>query len=196
MQVVHDLRQVFLGLVLTGHVGKFNAVGGFDVNLGVAFAHVEHHGVGAAVGPLRQLFGHQLADADEDHQGQNPVQQDGQQGGRLFNDFAGEYRPGLVEPLGPSRIVHQAGFEDFGALLVGEDDLVGLDVHLADVSLLGHGHKGAVVHLLDLPLQDPGHHQPVEQHHHQQDNEIIGDDGFFWFFDLVHNVLPFQKSLR
>ena len=41
MEVVHDLRQVLLGLVLTGHIGEFDAVGGLDIDLGVALAHAE-----------------------------------------------------------------------------------------------------------------------------------------------------------
>ena len=46
MKIVDDFRQILLGLILTGHIGEFDAVGGFDIYLGVALAHVEHHGVG------------------------------------------------------------------------------------------------------------------------------------------------------
>ena len=47
MQVIDDLLQVLLGLVLTGHIGKVDALGGLDVDLGIGFAHAaEHHRVG------------------------------------------------------------------------------------------------------------------------------------------------------
>ena len=74
MEIVDDFRQILLGLILTGHIGEFDAVGGFDIHLGVALAHVEHHGVGAAHF-LHELFGHPLPQTDEDHQRQDQGEQ-------------------------------------------------------------------------------------------------------------------------
>ena len=67
VQVIHDLLQVFLGFVLTGHIGKADAVGGLDIDLGVGLAHAaEHHGARAAAGLFHQLFVHVVAQCHKD----------------------------------------------------------------------------------------------------------------------------------
>ena len=75
VEIVHDLLQAFLRLVHALHVVKFDAVGGLDIHPGVGTAAVEHHGIGAA-GSVHQLFGHELPQSNEQHNGQHPGQQD------------------------------------------------------------------------------------------------------------------------
>ncbi len=75
VEVIHDLLQAFLRLVHAFHVVKFDSVGGLDIHPGAGIAAVEHHGVGAA-GSVHQLFGHELPQSDEQHNGQHPGQQD------------------------------------------------------------------------------------------------------------------------
>ena len=165
MEIVDDLLQVLLGLILAGHVGKVDALGGLHIDLGVGFPRAEHHGAGAS-GPVRQLLGHQLADGDEDDDGQDPRQHKAQQGRCLLHDVPGELRSGVIQPLGQVRVVHGPGFIDLAAVLVGEDDLVVLHLHLADLLVFGHGHEGAVVHLLHRVPGHQGHQQKVDQQQH------------------------------
>ena len=194
VQVVHDLGKVLLGLVLAGHVGELDAVGGLHVDLGVALAHVEHHGVCAACG-LGQLAGQQLAQQHEDQNRSDPAHKEAQQRRHLLDDLAGELRAGGVQPLGAVGIVHQAGLVDL-ALLVGEQDAVGLNLHLIDLLFVGHGDEGAVVHLLNLHLADVGHQQGVEQKQRQHDDQIVEYQRLFRRFDGIHaQFSPFISSL-
>ena len=163
VQVVNDLLQVLLGLVLTGHIREVDALGGLDVDLGVGFSHAaKHHGVGAAH-LIHELFVHIVAQRGEQDDGQHEPDQKAEDRRPLFHDLAGKLGPGGVKPLGQAGIIHQAGLVDLGVVLIGEDDLVGLDVHFADVLLLGHAHKGAVVHLFDLPFVHPRHKHDIEE---------------------------------
>ena len=189
VEVVHDLRQVLLGLVLPSHVGEFDAIGGFHVHLGIGVLAAEHHGVGAAElahHPLAQ----QLPDAHKEQDGHQPAQQEGQDGGHLLLDLAGELRPRRLEPVDQVRVGHEAGLVDLLLVLVSEQDLIVLHLHLADLLLLGHSHEGAVVHLLHLPLAQPGHGQEVEQQQRQQDDAIVVDQRLLWFFHFIHRDSP------
>ena len=163
MQIVNDLLQVLLGLVLTGHIREVDALGGLDVDLGVGFSNAaKHHGVGAAH-LIHELFIHIVAQRGEQDDGQHEPDQKAEDRRPLFHDLAGKLGPGGVKPLGQAGVIHQAGLVDLGVVLIGEDDLVGLDVHFADVLLLGHAHKGAVVHLFDLPFVHPRHKHDIEE---------------------------------
>ena len=163
VEIVDDLLQVLLGLVLTGHIREVDALGGLDVDLGVGSAHAaKHHGVGAAH-LIHELFVHIVAQRGEQDDGQHEPDQKAEDRRPLFHDLAGKLGPGGVKPLGQARVIHQAGLVDLGVVLIGEDDLVGLDVHFADVLLLGHAHKGAVVHLFDLPFVHPRHKHDIEE---------------------------------
>ena len=62
MEIIHDFRQTFLGLVNAFHIGKADAVRGLHINFCIGFAHIEGHGVGAAHF-VHHLFGHELSDA-------------------------------------------------------------------------------------------------------------------------------------
>ena len=193
VEVIDHLLQILLGLVLTGHVGKADAaVRGLDVDLGVGLAHAEHHGACAAAGLVRQLLGHELADADEQKDRQHPRQQDIQERGHLLHDLAGELRAGGVEPVHQLRVVQHAGLVDLAAVLVGEDDLVGLDLHLTDLLVLRHGHEGAVVYLLHLLPCQQRHGEEVEQQQHQQRHNIIIEQRFLRCLDLFHTSASLQ----
>ena len=152
MEVVDDLGEIFLGLVLPGDIGKLDALGRFDIDLGIGFPHVEHHGIAAA-----HLF-HQLAreDLSQDHkkdQGQDPAQDAHQEGG-LLDLLPGGGDPGIQKPLDELRVGNHSRFVDGLFVFVGEEDAVALflELHLADLALLGHGDKGIVVHILDPVL--------------------------------------------
>ena len=186
VEVVDDLRQVLLGLVLAGHIGKLDALGGLDVDLGVGLAHIEHQGV-AAAHFLHQAAGDDLTDGDKDHQRQDPAQ-DIRQQGSLLDLLAGGGDAGVQEPLHQAVVRHDGGLVDGFAVGGGKEDAVALllDLHLADLILLGHGDEGVVVHLLDLVLRQPGHGQQVEQQHQQYHDHVVVDQRFLGGFDLVH----------
>ena len=183
VEVIYDFSQAFLRLVHALHIGKADAVGGFHIHLGVGF--VEGQGIGAAHF-IHHLPGQELPDGGEHHQRQNPGQHEAEEGRGFLNDFAGELRPGGVEPIGAAGILHQAGFENFILLFIGENNLVFLHIHPADILVFGHGHEGAVVHLLNLPLQKPGHGQRVEQRQNQHHHQIVENQRLFRLFHFIH----------
>ena len=167
MQVVDDLLQVLLGFVLTGHIRKVDALGGLDVDLGIGFSHAaEHHRVGAAH-LFHELFVHKVAQRGEEDDGQHEPEQEAEDGRGLLHDLAGKRSPGVIQALGEAGVVHQAGPVDLGLVFVGKDDLVALNVHTADVLILCHAHKGAVIHLFDLALAHPRYQNEVEEQKHQ-----------------------------
>ena len=128
--------------------------------------------------PFHELFVHLVADEAEQQDGQGKPDQKAQHRRALLHDLAGELGPGVIQALGQAGVVHQAGLVDLLFFFIGEHDLVGLDVHLADVLLLGHAHKGAIVHLLDLTFGEPGHKNKVEHQQHQQHDGVINSNGF------------------
>ena len=191
MEVVDDLLQVLLGLVLSGHICKADAVGGLHIDLGVGLAcAAKHHGTRAAACLFHELFVHLVADEAEQQDGQGKPDQKAQHRRALLHDLTGELGPGVVKTLGQARVVHQAGLVDLLFFFIGEHDLVGLDVHLADILFFSHGHKGAVVHLFDLTFGEPGHKNKVEHQQHQQHDGVINSQRLFGRFDFLHRVFP------
>ncbi len=172
MQVIDDLLQILLGLILPGHIGKANALGGLDIDLGTGPSGTEHQGV-LAPGLLHELFAHVLADAEKNQQRKNDGQEEGQQrrGGLLH--LLGEGGPGVIEALGQGGVVHGSGGVDGAIGFPGENDLVALHLHLADVLVLNHLHEGAVVRLRDLIAGNQGRNQKVKEQDHQQGNAVI-----------------------
>ena len=190
MEVVDDLLQVLLGLVLSGHICKADAMGGLHIDLGVGFAHAaKHHGTGAAACLFHELFVHLVADEAEQQDGQGKPDQKAQHRRALLHDLAGELGSGIVKTLGQARVIHETGLVHLLFFFIGEHDLVGLDVHLADVLLLGHAHKGAIVHLFDLTFGEPGHKNKVEHQQHQQHDAIINGQRLFGRLDFLHRGL-------
>ena len=187
MEVVDHLLQILLGLVLTGHIVKLDALGRFDVDLGVGAAHVEHHGVASTAHLLHQTAGNQLPDGDEEHQRQHPAQNIRQQGG-LLDLLTGGGDARVQQALHHAVVGYDGRLVDGLFVLVGEQDTVALllDLHLADLLILGHGDEGVVIHLLDLVLRQPRHGQHVEQHHQQDSRQIVVNKRFLGGLDLVH----------
>ena len=195
VEVVDHLLEALLGLILSGHVGELDALGGFDIDLGVGFA--EHQGVGSA-----HLVHHPLGDIlpqrHKDHDGQNPVEQRAQQRVGLLDDLAGKLGARVLEGLHQVGIGYHAGLVDGGLIRVGEEDLVLRLLHLdlADLLVLRHLQKGVVVHLLDLPLGDPGHGQEIEEQQDEQHDDIVVDQRFFRGLYFIHSLfLPFRGLL-
>ena len=76
-------------------------------------------------------------------------------------------------------------------ILICKDDLIFLFLyfHLTNIFLFRHGHKSSVVHFLYLPLRQPGHGKKVEEQQDQHDDHIVEDQGLFWLFYFLHNIL-------
>ena len=187
MEIIDDLRQILLGLVLTGHVVKANSLGGLHIHLGIGLAHIEHHGITAAHF-LHQLPGHELPQGDEDQNGGHPAQNIHEQGG-LLDLLAAGRNTGLQQSLDKLAVRgDHSGLVDGFFILAGEQDpVVGLlDLRPADLALFRHRHKGVVVHLLNLILGQPGHGDEVEQHHQQHGHHVVEDQRLFRGMDLIH----------
>ena len=192
VQVIHDLLQVFLSFILTGNIRKADAVGGLHIDLGVGLAHAaEHHSPRAAAGLFHQLFVHLVADEAEQQDGQQEPDQEIEYRRPLLHDLAGKLCSGIIQALGKLRVVHQAGLVDLLFLFIGKNDLVGFDIHTADVLFLGHGHKGTVVHFLHLTLAHPRHQHKVEQQQDRQHDGVIDRQRLFGRFDFFHDASSF-----
>ena len=179
MEEVHDLAQQLLGLVLTGHVGKVDAGGGGHVHLGpgAAAPHAEHHAVGAAHGLLHPPV-EEVADEQEGQQGEHPPHQEGGEHPGLGVDLL-EHRAAVVEALGPVRVVGPGGAVDILVVLVREGDLVPLDLHLAHILVIGHGHELVIGHVLHPLLEHGGEQGHVQHHDNEQRHNIVEDQRFF-----------------
>ena len=188
VEIFHDLGQVFLGLILAGHVAEMDALGGIDIDLGIGLAHAEHHAVAPSL--AHELLAHKLSQADEDHHGQDPREQYGCERRHFLHDLLGECRAGFVQPVDQTGVKHHTGLIDGGLILVGEQNLIVLHLHQTDLLGLRHIHKCAVIHLLNLPLGKPGHDQGVEQHQRQDDDEIVKDQRFLGLLHFFHKVTP------
>ena len=193
VEVVYDLLKVLLGLVLTGHIGKADALGGLDVDLGIGLAHAEHHGVAVSAHFLHHIAGNELADADKEDQRQHPAQNAHQQGG-LLHLLAGGGDARVQQTLHQPVIGNDGRFIDGLIVLTGEQDAVALllYLHLPDLFLLRHGDEGVVVHLTDLVLRQPGHSQQVEQQQHQHRNNVIVEQRLLGGLDLSHTSASLQ----
>ena len=102
--------------------------------------------------------------------------------GAGYSALFGEFCPGIVQALRQVGVVHQAGFVDIFPGLVGKQNLVFLDLHLADLLLFGHLNKGAVVYFLNLLLRNQRKSKEIGQHQHQQRNAVIVDQRLFGAF--------------
>ena len=191
VQVIHDLLQVFLSFILTGNIRKADAVGGLHIDLGVGLAHAaEHHGPRAAAGLFHQLFVHLVADEAEQQDGQQEPDQEIEHRRPLLHDLAGKLCSGIIQALGKLRVVHQAGLVDLLFLFIGKNDLVGFNIHTADVLFLGHGHKGTVVHFLHLTLAHPRQQHKVEQQQDRQHDGVVDRQRLFGRLDFFHGAFP------
>ena len=166
-------------------------MGGLHIDLGIGFAHAaEHHGPRAAAGLFHQLFVHLVADEAEQQDRQQEPDQEIEHRRALLHDLAGKLRSGVIQALGKLRVVHQAGLVDLLFLFIGKNDLVGFDIHTADVLFLGHGHKGTVVHFLHLTLAHPRQQHKVEQQQDRQHNGVVDRQRLFGRFDFFHVAIP------
>ena len=189
MQIIDDLGQVFLRLILTRHIAETDARGRLHVNLRIALSHAEHHGVSAHF--VHRPLIHPLADGHKDHNGQHPGNQKAHDGRRLLYDFGSELSAGVMQTFRQTRIIHQTRFVNLGIVLIGEKDLVILNLHLTDILLFRHIHEGAVIHFDDLCLQHSGHHQKIQQQQNEHHYDIIKYKWFFGSFYLIHSLFSF-----
>ena len=85
MEIVDYLRKALFRLVLTRNVAEMYALGRRDIDLRVALAEAECHGVFAAR-LFHQLLAHILAESDENYQREHKSQQEAhQRRGRRFD---------------------------------------------------------------------------------------------------------------
>ena len=178
MEVVHNFGKTLFGLVLTGHIGEFDALGGLYIYLGIALSHAEGHGVLAAH-LLHHFLGHIISQQSKDDQRQDESQQETPDGGDGFFDNPGKLRTGVVEPLGKIRVLHGCCFVDGESFFVRKQNLRILHLHGADLLLLCHFHEGSVIHLCHLPPGKQRCYQQIEQENNQQYDTVIINQWLF-----------------
>ena len=93
MQVIDDFLKIVLGFVLACHIGKADpSVGRGDIDLGIAVAQPEHHGIGPAAHLFDHLLIEELAEGDKKHDRQDPCQEKAHQRGGFLHNLAGRRR--------------------------------------------------------------------------------------------------------
>ena len=97
MQEIDDLDERFLGLVLTGNVGKRDAGGLFHVDLGLALADTAD-AADAAAHFLRQAAHQQAEQRIHDDNRQQPCDDKGHDGAGLLDDLGVVFHALRVEP--------------------------------------------------------------------------------------------------
>ena len=202
VQEVHDFGQGFLGLILTGDIGKGLAGLGLGVNLGVGFAEAHH----VAAHVLHHLFLQPLTDRDNEHNRHNVGDEHAQQGRGLRGNLGSELDTGIEQTACQLVIREDAGLVErvLALVVLGlEGDLLVLLVVSdgLDLTLVHHGDELVVADLGHLPLQQAWKQQPVEHHKHEQHDRIIEDQrfsGIFRPFGVVIHVrfVLSSKSLR
>ena len=187
MKIVHNLLQAFFGLILAGHIRKFDALGGLDIHLGVGFSKA--HRVGAS-SPLHQFFIHIVSQQGEQDNGQHPADKEAEHGVCPLQDLSRVLGSRILEHLGKVRIGDHARLIDGGALFVGKDNLVLCLIHLyqAQVLVLCHLDKGAVVHLFHPVLDNHRRDQHVEQQEHRHHDEAVINQRFFGGSHFFHSL--------
>ena len=91
-----------------------------------------------------------------------------------------------MESLDQAGILNHTRPVDHRFLFVGKHDLIPLDLNLSDLSLFGHGHKGAVVHILygfSGKIRDD---KAVENQDRQEHCRIKIDQRLFRAFHFLH----------
>ena len=172
VQVLHDLHQVFLGFLFPRDIAEADALGRFDVDLGVAPAHAEHHGRCSAVGAVDHFFVQIIAESSKNRDRQYPVEQKCRHGRRLRYDITPEFCPGLIETLNQSLVRHISGAVDL-AVLIRKQDIAGSQLDLLDLLAVRHRHKCLVADLLDRSPLKGRHDKSIDDHHEQDDQQTV-----------------------
>lgn len=165
-----------------------NALCRLDVNLGVALAHAEHHGVFAAR-LIHELFAHVLAETDKDNQRQNKGQQETENWGSGLLDFLLELCAGIVQTLYQLRVIHFTGLVCGLVGFVGKNNFAVVNFDFSDVFVSNHAQKRAVIDILDLMLHEHRPCDQVQQNHDQQNDSVIKDQRLFGVFDFFHGII-------
>ena len=194
MEIIHDFSKTLLSFVHALHIGKADAVRGFDIYFCVGLAHIEGHGVGAAHF-VHHFLGTHLSNKNKDSHWQDPGQQHTQQRRGFFHDLTAKVcDSSLIKSLGPVGIFHNAGFINSSFFFIRKNDLIILNIDSADVSFFRHGHEGAVADFLNLHTGKLRHCEKIEQCHNGHNDHIVVNKRFFRSFYFVHNV-PLSNSL-
>ena len=112
--------------------------------------------------------------------GQDHAEEKAQQRRHFTCDVSGKCCSGGVEPIRQCGVVHFPGFVDLLFLLIREHDLRVVHLHIADVLLLDHLHKGAVVYLLHLVSLQQRCNDHIKNQYDQQNDAVVVDQGLFW----------------
>jgi len=138
----------------------------------------------------------EVADQHKSAYGKYPVEEQLREHRRLLNDLARKFRSDTVQAFGESGITDYTGLIDLLFRLVCKKNIVFRldDLHLPDITSLGHSHKGSVIGILDLHITDEGHKHHIYHHHDRKRDEIKHQHRFLWLFYFVHLCLLWHYS--
>ena len=92
-----------------------------------------------------------------------------------------------MEPLDQAGVFHQSGSVKLGFLLICKDDLIALNLDLANLLILRHGHERSVIHFCDRLLRDSRRDQRIEQEKQQQYDQVEICKRQFRLFYFFHS---------
>ena len=191
MEEIDYLLEQLLGLVLSGDVGKADAGRRGDIDLRAGIAHAEGHRASGTVHHLAHSFRKYLPEDDKEQYREEPAYEEGEKGRGLCDYLGGKLCARLVQTLGQRRVVHKSGLIYLFIVLVGKKDLVILYLYLADILLVDHIHKGAVIGLDDRGFGELRYDKGIEHYKHQQHDAVIVYQWFFrGLFHFFHKHLP------
>ena len=145
MQEIDDLDKRFLGLILSGHIGKRDAGGLFHIDLGLALADTAD-AADAAAHFLRQAAHQQAEQRIHDDDRQQPCDDKGHDGAGLLDDLGVVFHALRVEPVFQIVIRNVGDIAGvvqpllrrrlLGLVARQDDHAVGLELQLGDLVLV------------------------------------------------------------
>ena len=184
MKEIHDFRQIFLGFIFTGHIGKMNAIGRGNIDFHLIF-RAKHERIPTA--PAHQFTIEIIPDAKENQDRQDPGNEKVRKGRILFLDDLIERNIGFMQAFCQLRIIDDTS-PVLITVFVFEQNLIFFNFHTCYRLIIGHVHKGAIIDILDALLIIIRFGNGVEHKNNRQCYNIIKQHGLLFFFDFFHDV--------
>ena len=98
MEKIYDFCQQFLGFLFAGNIAELDSCCGFNIDLGVAFSHAEHHGAFAAAHALCHFFAEEVEHQHHQCKRQDIADQNIQNRAGAAVDLRFKLCAGIIQP--------------------------------------------------------------------------------------------------
>ena len=203
VQKINDFGKKLLCLVLARHVGKFDAGGGFDIYLGVAFAKRHRPAGAAAHHALVHLPEKKLTEGDKQDRRKDEADQNAHKRRLLRGNLADELRAGAADLLDKlvARI-DQTGFADLGFPVlfnrIKNHIILQVDLDFFDLVGIQTVQKIAVGGFHNAAPHQPWQHKNIEHKHDDEGDNRVGGKHLLGFLVVIgigcHNFSPVRAD--